>query len=132
MKVERRICLLSRAVFRKAPGKSWLGVSPSAESPGDLQDGDSESLARQIFQLHFTTQIAARPSCFQVKLITKAFFPSHKEGGAEPAGAPQYRTAEMLHCPGFTLPASSTGGGRVLNELHTGSNVSVGTLLLLI
>lgn len=104
----------------------------SGESPGDLQHGDSESLARRIFQLRFTTKIAPR---FPVKLITKVFFPCQKQEGTEPAGAPKYRTAEMLHYPDFTLAASSTGGpppNRVLNGLHTGSGVSVGTLLLLI
>lgn len=68
-----------------------------------------------------------------MKLITKVFFPSQEEEekGTEPAGAPKYRTAEMLLYPDFTLPASSTvagGGGAniVLNELHVGSDVSVG------
>lgn len=108
MKVERRICLLSRTVFAK-----WRGAVGSehlsSESLGDLQAGDSESSARQIFQLRFTTKITSRSYFFQVKLITKVFFPSQKEGGNEPAGAPKFRMAEMLHYPGFTLPASSTG-----------------------
>lgn len=72
---ERWICLLSRTVFAKCPepvGSELL----SSESLGDLQDGDSDSSAQQIFQLRFTTKIAARSYGFQVKLITKVFFPS--------------------------------------------------------
>lgn len=133
MKVEHWICLLSYTVFakcRRTAGSEHL----SSASLGDLQDGDSESSARQIFQLRFTTKITARSYGFQVKLIPKVFFLSQKEEGTEPAEAPKYRTAEMLHYPDFTLPASTTGAlpSEVLNELDTGSDVSMGTLLLLI